>query len=99
MADPSSGALQGTKWHLAENVDIASVIHKSVQAYFHVRMLSYCQFFHEVFEENDLIHMARFNEMVSGYHVGCKEAWIVRKPIRLKLDRQGRFHSDDGKCI
>src|SRR5581483_7348230 len=85
-------------FHLAENVRMFST-HESVKAYFQVRILGYYRFFHEVFEENDLIHMARFNEMVSGYHAGCKEVRLVRKPIRLKLDRQGRFHSDDGKCI
>jgi len=87
------------EFHLAEKVEMNSVIYESMQAYFQVRTLGYYRFFHEVFERNDLLHMARFNEMVSGYHTGCKEAWIVRKPMRLKLDMQGRFHSDDGKCV
>jgi hypothetical protein len=87
------------EFHLTEKIGRNEVIYESVQAYFQVSTLGYYRFFHEVFEENDLIHMGRFNEMVSGYHTGCKEAWIVRKPMRLKLDRQGRFHSDDGKCV
>jgi hypothetical protein len=87
------------EFYLSENIRMISMIQESVQAYFQVSTLSYYHFFHEVFEKNRLIHMARFNEMVSGYHTGCKEAWLVRKPLRLKLDRQGHFHSDDGKCV
>lgn len=62
------------EFHLAEKVEMNSVIYESMQAYFQVRTLGYYRFFHEVFERNDLLHMARFNEMVSGYHTGCKEA-------------------------
>jgi hypothetical protein len=52
-----------------------------------------------VFEENDRIHLALFNEMVCGYRLGSKQAWLVRKPIRLECDAQGRLHSADGMGI
>lgn len=79
-----------------------SVSHRvmaSVLAYYMENHLVFYQFFHEVFEENRLIHLARFNEMVSGYHLGSKEAWLVRKPMRLERDEQGRLHSTDGMCL
>jgi hypothetical protein len=43
--------------------------------------------------------MALFNEMVTGYHLGANEAWVVRKPIRLERDDRGRLHSDSGMCV
>lgn len=46
-----------------------------------------------------MIHLALFNEMVSGYYLEGKQAWLVRKPIRLERDAQGRLHSSDGMCI
>jgi hypothetical protein len=57
------------------------------------------QIFHELFEANDLIHEARLSTMLSGYRLGSKEAWLVRKPIRLERDSQGHFHSADGRCV
>ncbi|HEY7414398.1 MAG TPA: hypothetical protein VH593_04340 [Ktedonobacteraceae bacterium] len=75
------------------------VVEGSVRAYYGANWLSFYRFFHEVFEENELIHLALFNEMVSGYRLGSKEAWLVRKPILLQRDAQGRLHSADGMCI
>lgn len=57
------------------------------------------RFFHEIFEEDPLIHQALFNEMVFGYLPGSKEAWVVRKPILLELDEQDRLHSASGRCV
>jgi hypothetical protein len=37
--------------------------------------------------------------MVSGYLPGSEQAWLVRKPIRLEFDEQGRLHSAPGKCL
>jgi hypothetical protein len=71
----------------------------STLAYYDANWLAFYQFFHEVFADNDLIHLALFNEMVSGYRLGSKEAWLVRKPIRLERDAQGRLHSESGKCM
>lgn len=68
-------------------------------AYHHAGWLSSSRFFHELFEENNLIHLALFNEMVSGYYLESKQAWLVRKPIRLERDAQGRLHSADGMCL
>jgi hypothetical protein len=61
--------------------------------------LSFYRFFHEIFEENQLIHLALFNEMVSGYRLGSQQAWLVRKPITLELDDRGRPHSSSGMCL
>lgn len=71
----------------------------SVRAYMVHHELAYYRFFHEMFEENKWIHLARFNEMVSGYRLGSTEAWLVRKPVRVERDEQGRLHSSNGMCL
>lgn len=80
-------------------VSVRNSVWASVWAYAGEPWLAFYQFFHEVFEENKLIHLARFNAMVSGYRLGSKEAWLVRKPVRLERDEQGRLHSADGMCM
>jgi RNA polymerase-interacting CarD/CdnL/TRCF family regulator len=72
---------------------------QSANAYRKVSLLASYRFFHEMFEENQVIHLARFNEMVSGYLLGEREAWLVRKPTVLELDAQGRLHSVSGPCL
>ncbi len=37
--------------------------------------------------------------MVSGYWLGDREAWLVRKPVLLQHDEQGRLHNASGPCI
>jgi hypothetical protein len=71
----------------------------SVRAYLDENWHSFYRFFHETFSQNNLIHLALFNEMVGGYKLGSKEAWLVRKPIILERDDQGRLHSDHGMCM
>jgi hypothetical protein len=70
-----------------------------VRAYQEEDRLVCFRFFHEVYAGNALIHLARLNELVSGYHLGDAEAWLTRKPVRLERDAQGRLHSADGMCI
>jgi hypothetical protein len=70
-----------------------------VSAYRDVGRLACFRFFHEVCEDNELIHLARLNELVSGYHLGDAQAWLIRKPVRLGCDEQGRLHSEDGIAI
>jgi hypothetical protein len=82
---------------LGEN--IWNNVMKSTRAYDDESMWSASRFLHEVFEENPLIHLALFNEMVSGFLLGNKEAWLVRKPIHLELDEEGRLHSENGMCM
>ena len=71
----------------------------SVRGYLDANWLAFYRFFHETFAENQLIHLALFNESVCGYRPGKQEAWLVRKPIRLERDERGRLHSADGMCI
>lgn len=71
----------------------------SAVAYGNACELVLYQFFHEMFEENELIHLALLNEMVSGYHLDREKAWLVRKPTLLERDAQGRLHSASGPCI
>ncbi|GHO99623.1 hypothetical protein KSF_096710 [Reticulibacter mediterranei] len=71
----------------------------SVCAYYDACWHAFYRFFHEVFQENALIHWASFNEMVSGFRLGSKEAWLVRKPILLERDEQSRLHHASGRCV
>ena len=70
-----------------------------IRAYREEGRLACFRFFYEVFEDNPLMHLARLNELVSGYCLGETEAWLIRKPARLERDEQGRLHSVDGMCI
>lgn len=99
------GVLAGV-WHPLRNnlLDLIPILRGGddvpdhVRSYFDAGWLAATRFVHEVFEPNDLIHLALFNEMVSGYLPGSKVAWLIRKPIRLERDAQGRLHSEDGSC-
>lgn len=62
-------------------------------------LYNFYPFFHEIFEENELIHLSCFNEMVWSYQLGRLEAWLVRKPTILSFDEQGRLHSESGRCL
>ena len=71
----------------------------SVRAYMVHNELAFSRFFHELSEENPLIHLACLNEMVSGHRLGSTQAWLVRKAVRLECDAQGRLHSLDDMCL
>ena len=70
-----------------------------IRAYREENRLACFRFFHETCENNLLVHLARLNELVSGYRLGDAKAWLIRKPVRLARDEQGRLHSADGMCI
>lgn len=70
-----------------------------VRAYREAGRLACFRFFHEVCEDNPLIHLARLNELVSGYRLGDAQAWLIRKPVRMERDEQGRLHSANGMSI
>ncbi len=70
-----------------------------VHAYREEGRLACFRFFHEVCQDNALMHLAQLNELVSGYRLGDAEAWLIRKPVRLERDAQGRLHSADGTAI
>jgi hypothetical protein len=81
-------------------VDIAWLpVSESIAAYYDFEGLLFYQFFHETYEENDLIHFVLFNEMVSGYQLGEQEARLVRMPTRVERDEQGRLHCASGRCM
>lgn len=70
-----------------------------VRAYAQHGRLTICWFLHDVFEPNQLIHLARFNELVSGYFLGYEQAWLVRKPLRMQRDADGLLHSGECTCL
>lgn len=51
--------------------------------------------------KNDVISLARFHELVSGYGgaVDGEEIWLTRKPTRVERDEQGHLHSSTGMCM
>lgn len=75
------------------------LIHDGVRAYAQCAEFALLRFLHERWAENGAIHFARFNEMVSGYRLGDKEGWIIRKPLWLRVDAQGRLHSAEGSAV
>lgn len=93
------GAQVGSQFGAQVSTPVWYQVMRSVQSYSDEPYHSFSHFFHEIFEPNDLIHLALFSQMVSGFHLGSKEAWLVRKPIRMVCDEQGRLHSASGMCV
>lgn len=90
--------LRNNIWEIFSGGRGSDHVQDNVMAYYEAGWVATARFFHETFEPNDLIHFARLNEMVSGYLLGSKEAWLIRKPIRLERDEQGRLHCANGPC-
>jgi hypothetical protein len=86
-------------WTGVEKDRVQSSVKWSLQAYDSASSFALYRFFHEVFEKNELIHMAQFNELVSGYWLGKKEAWLVRKPVLLERDERGLSHNVSSPCV
>lgn len=71
----------------------------SAQAYANQAVLALSMFFASIFEPHDLLHLARFNDLVCGYRLGRAEAWLVRKPVHVARDNQRYLHAEDGMCL
>jgi uncharacterized protein DUF6745 len=71
----------------------------SAQAYRSAVWFAQAMSFAHILGPHDLLPLARFNELVSGYRLGRQEAWLVRKPIRLARDERGCLHSEDGMAL
>jgi uncharacterized membrane protein YcjF (UPF0283 family) len=82
-----------------ENIIWNQIASDGVRAYTEQGRLAVCWFLHDVFEPNRLIHLARFNELVSGYDLGHELAWLVSKPIRMQQDADGLLHAGSRKCL
>jgi hypothetical protein len=96
LFDTVSAYLEGDS---SEREWVWDSIGRSITSYYYASDLARVRFCHEVVEPNDFIHFARFNELVSGYHLGQEEAWVVHKPTRLFHDEYGRWHCADGRCL
>ena len=70
-----------------------------VQAYRNAVQFAQATGFAHILGPHDLLPLARFNELVSGYRLGRHEAWLVRKPASLARDERGRLHAEDGMCL
>lgn len=80
-------------------IDVHPFMRACVAAYSEAIHFAFHWLFHEILEENTLIHLARFNELVSGYWLGKEKAWLVRRPVVLQRDEQGRLHHASGPCV
>ena len=67
-----------------------------VQAYRNAVWFAQAMCFAHILGPHDLLPLARFNELVSGYRLGRHEAWLVRKPVSLARDERGGLHAEDG---
>jgi hypothetical protein len=54
---------------------------------------------HEYLAPNALAPLTIVNRATHGYWFGKREAWLVRRAVRLERDRQGRLHSEEGMAI
>lgn len=68
-------------------------VEESVKAYRSVTCFAH------ILGPHDLLPLARFNDLVSGYRLGRHEAWLVRKPVSLALDEHGSLHAEDGMAL
>jgi hypothetical protein len=85
--------------HPASYIERTQRLRDGVQAYPSAAWFALAMGFAQFLGPSDLLPMASFNELVSGYRLGRHEAWLVRKPIHLARDERGSLHADDGMCL
>jgi len=71
----------------------------SVRAWLDSGWVSHYKFFSEQFEENALNDWCIYLEQVNGGILSDTEVHLVRKPIRLVRNNEGRLHYDHGKAV
>jgi hypothetical protein len=74
-------------------------VEEGVQAYSSAARFAQATCFAHILEPHELLPLARFNELVSGYRLGRHEAWLVRKPIFLARDERGSLHAEGSMCL
>ena len=83
--------------HLAKTVWAS--VGDSVRAWLDSGWVSHYKFFSEQFEENALNDWCIYLEQVNGGILSDTEVHLVRKPIRLVRNNEGRLHYDHGKAV
>ena len=86
----------GSAWW---SVLVTHYISCSIISYHNAIIFVSMSFLDEILKKDNCINMMRFNELVLGYWLGDKEAWLVRKPVFLERDEQGRWHNASGPCV
>jgi hypothetical protein len=87
-------SVKGRSWN-----QVGRGLSAGVVAYFEAPSLAVAHFFAAYLAPNALHALAHFNEVVSGYWLGKREALVVRRPRLLARDAEGRLHSETGKCL
>jgi hypothetical protein len=72
---------------------------ESVQAYRSAVRFAQATCFAHILGPHELLPVARFNELVSGYRLGRHDAWLVRRPISLACDECGCLHAEGSMCL
>ena len=91
--------------HLAKTVwasvgdSVRASVGDSVRAWLDSGWVSHYKFFSEQFEENALNDWCIYLEQVNGGILSDTEVHLVRKPIRLVRNNEGRLHYDHGKAV
>ena len=88
----------GSVW-TSVGASVGASVWDSVRAYYDADEWSYLLFFNNYLEKNDIVWIASLSENVVGYAFFKDECWLVRKPIALYRDEQGRLHSTTSKAI
>jgi hypothetical protein len=94
MEDSVVGSVEESVWERME-----ASVYASVRAYREADRLALAHFFDVYLAPNDLHALACFNQLVSGYWLRKEAAVLVRRPIVLCLDAEGRLHSETGQCV
>jgi hypothetical protein len=82
----SWGRAEYSQWH-------------SICAFLEAPTLAEAWFYHEYFQAHEVGALARFNTQVSGYWLGRSVALLVRRPIHLTCDDEGRLHGETARCV
>jgi hypothetical protein len=86
---------------IRESVSDASdyALWHSICAYDEATTMAMTRFYGEHVRPNAAMALTDFNERVSGYWLGKTLALLVRKPIVLSRDENGRLHNATGPCV
>jgi len=71
----------------------------SLCAYDGAPHLAYLEYFHSYYKPNQAHALAQLNPLVSGYWLGRTVALLVRKPVVLARDVDGRLNNATGPAI
>lgn len=91
-------SVRNSVWNSVWN-SVRDSVGDSVREWLYANSNSFYKFFSEEFEHNALYDYCRYSEQVNGGILSADVAHLVRKPIRLVRNADGRLHYDHDKAI